>query len=55
MSDKPDPKSLRKLKAAAAMIPPQTSPRAAKSLADLKRAIRRMEREAKDESNESSL
>jgi hypothetical protein len=40
-----DPKSLAKLKAEAEAIPPQTMPRAAKNLADLKASIQRMERD----------
>jgi hypothetical protein len=40
-----DRKSLAKLKAEVEAIPPQTMPRAAKNLADLKAAITRMERE----------
>ena len=46
MNDRPDPKSLKKLKAALEMIPPQSSPRAAKARADLQAAVERMEREA---------
>ena len=45
MTEKFDKRSLRKLREAVEMVPPQSSPRAAKALDDLKSAVKRIERE----------
>lgn len=49
MGEKYDRKSLRQLKEAVDSVPPQTMPRAVKNAADLKAAIRRIERESEKE------
>ena len=45
MTEKFDKRSLQKLREAAEAVAPQSNPRAAKSLADLKEAVKRMEQE----------